>query len=190
MMPLEHRKSLTETTIPPPPQYKGVHFAPQVEERRGSIEDSIPVEGLPTRPAMPKNPQLGETVAIQVRKNNPVPLLASVTSAKGQSSFEKPTASEVRVKKQPPAPPPKTSTLSSARGLSTASMGGNPSASGNSTIKGVRDKALAASAAGCEIVFVSPDEGFNEEVVLTSAAASTSSSSASEAIIEKQPKMN
>ena len=190
MMPLEHRKSLTETTIPPPPQYKGVHFAPQVEERRGSIEDSIPVEGLPTRPAMPKNPQLGETVAIQVRKNNPVPLLASVTSAKGQSSFEKPTAaSEVRVKKQPPAPPPKTSTLSSVRGPSMASVGGNPSASGNSTIKGVRDKARAASAAGCEIVFVSPDEGFNEEVVLTS-AASTSSSSASEAIIEKQPKMN
>ena len=176
MMPLEHRKSLTETTtIPPPPQYKGVHFAPQVEERRNSVEDSIPVEGLPTRPAMPKQsqvlspghplgpnlgqnlaPPVGETIAIQVRKTNPVPLLTSVTAVtkNAQSSFEQPVIE--KIKKQPPVPPPKTSTLSSA------------SSNSNRGIKGVRDKALAASAAGCEIVFVSPDEGFNEEVVVTS----------------------
>ena len=62
-------------------------------------------------------------------------------------------------------PPPKTSTLSSAM----ASTKGQQQQPG--TIKGVRDKALAASAAGCEIVFVSPDEGFNEEVVVTSMAS-------------------
>ena len=66
------RKSLTtEVAIPPPPQYKGVHFAPQVVERRrssseateagaasgaacggaGAAHAGIPVEGLPTRPA-------------------------------------------------------------------------------------------------------------------------------------------
>ena len=65
------RKSLTtEVAIPPPPQYKGVHFAPQVVERRRSSSEAaeagaasgaacggvaahagIPVEGLPTRPA-------------------------------------------------------------------------------------------------------------------------------------------
>ena len=39
---------------------------------------------------------------------------------------------------------------------------------------GVRDKALAASAAGCEIVFVSPDEGFNEEVLTSNSAVSAS----------------
>ena len=118
--------------IPPPPQYKGVHFAPQIEERgrRSSADDVIPVEGLPTRPAaLPK----GETVAIQVR-NNPVPLVASVKVSGPTSSFETP----------PPQHPKK------ATGASAGVMG-------------VRDKALAASAAGCEIVFVSPDEGFNEE---------------------------
>ena len=96
---LEHRKSLTETTIPPPPQYKGVHFAPQVEHRRhsGNSEDAdeadlIPVEGLPTRPAMPKQhvpplSAMGETIAIQVRKTNPVPLLTSMNSVSYYSNF-------------------------------------------------------------------------------------------------------
>ena len=95
---LEHRKSLTDTTIPPPPQYKGVHFAPQVEHRRNSEDadeeaDLIPVEGLPTRPAaMPKQhvpplSAMGETIAIQVRKTNPVPLLTSVTSVSNFLKF-------------------------------------------------------------------------------------------------------
>ena len=87
-----------------------------------------------------------------------------------QSSFEQPPQqppppTENKIKRQPPLPPPKTSTLSSI----AASKGQQQQQPG--TIKGVRDKALAASAAGCEIVFVSPDEGFNEEVVVTSMAS-------------------
>ena len=106
--------------LPPPPQYKGVHFAPQLEacKRRKSHEE-IPSEGLPLGPAIPK----AETVAIQVR-NNPVPLLSSVKanpSGLSTSTFEVPNKNSKQV-------------------------------------LGVRDKALKASAAGCEIVFVSPDE--------------------------------
>ena len=181
------RKSLTtEVAIPPPPQYKGVHFAPQVIERRRSsgseATDGIPVEGLPTRPAGSNNSSLAnssglhglhgghpmaaastpkaETVAIQVR-NNPVPLLSAVMkSSSGGLSGGNGNISSFEHKKQPPQPPPKTSTLTSK-------------------VMGVRDKALAASAAGCEIVFVSPDEGFNEEV-LTSNSASASAGSSSE----------
>ncbi len=53
------RKSLTsDLAIPPPPQYKGVHFAPEADTvRRSSLENAqfnIPVEGLPTKPAIPK----------------------------------------------------------------------------------------------------------------------------------------
>ena len=158
----------TEVAIPPPPQYKGVHFAPQVIERRRSLDDSnvrgvpgstplegdtnlkvpdsIPVEGLPTRPAIPK----AETVAIQVR-NNPVPLLSAVMKQGGVNSAN---ISSFENKKQPPVPPPKTSSLTS----------------NHLKVLGVRDKALAASAAGCEIVFVSPDEGFNEEVLAVSSS--------------------
>ena len=164
-----HRKSLTsEVAIPPPPQYKGVHFAPQVLERRRSLEGtpvaappsagpraaaplSIPVEGLPTRPAIPK----AETVAIQVR-NNPVPLLSAVMK---QNSNTSSFVEQNSVKKQPPQPPPKTSSLTSV--------------TSNKQVLGVRDKALAASAAGCEIVFVSPDEGFNEEVLKAEAKISS-----------------
>ena len=87
------RRSTTEL-LPPPPQYKGVHFAPSiVDERRPVLEirrksEEIPSEGLPLGPAIPK----AETVAIQVR-NNPVPLLSSVkpsasNSASNTSSFE------------------------------------------------------------------------------------------------------
>ena len=87
-----------------------------------------------------------------------------------QSSFEQPPQqppppTENKIKRQPPLPPPKTSTLSSS--MAASSKGQQQPG----TIKGVRDKALAASAAGCEIVFVSPDEGFNEEVVVTSMAS-------------------
>jgi hypothetical protein len=150
------RKSLTEA-IPPPPQYKGVHFDPHIEERRRSAddEDLIPVEGLPTRPAMPKQTIQGETVAIQVRKANPVPLLTSVKAngpPTSSSTFESVNKGCSSSKK--PVPPPKTSTLSNNSVAAKAVMG-------------VRDKALAASAAGCEIVFVSPDEGFNEDSVAT-----------------------
>ena len=178
------RKSLTtEVAIPPPPQYKGVHFAPQVIERRRSSSEAtdvgIPVEGLPTRPAgsnglsgqqhppqgqQPTHPK-AETVAIQVR-NNPVPLLSAVmkSSAAGGGSHSGGrdgfgNISSFEHKKQPPQPPPKTSTLTSK------------------VVMGVRDKALAASAAGCEIVFVSPDEGFNEEVLTSNSAVSTSAAS-------------
>ena len=89
-----------------------------------------------------------------------------------QSSFEQPPQqplppTENKIKRQPPIPPPKTSTLSSS--MAASSKGQQQQQPG--TIKGVRDKALAASAAGCEIVFVSPDEGFNEEVVVTSMAS-------------------
>ena len=84
-----------------------------------------------------------------------------------QSSFEQlpqqQAPTENKIKRQPPIPPPKTSTLSSMASKGQQQQPG--------TIKGVRDKALAASAAGCEIVFVSPDEGFNEEVVVTSMAS-------------------
>lgn len=94
----------------------------------------IPIEGLPTRPAIPKGV---ETVAIQVR-NNPVPLLSNVSNSGSQhklsvaSTFVEPPAP---AKKQPPQPPPKTSTLTSSK-----------------------VKAMAASAAGCEIVFVNDDQ--------------------------------
>ena len=114
------RRSTGATTelLPPPPQYKGVHFAPQIAiadmERRKSEE--IPSEGLPLGPAIPK----AETVAIQVR-NNPVPLLSSVKAVNPSTSSFEPKAK-------------------------------------NTKVLGVRDKALKASAAGCEIVFVSPDE--------------------------------
>ena len=42
--------------IPPPPQYKGVHFAPGVEQQTGPDRSTtpplvIPTEGLPTGPA-------------------------------------------------------------------------------------------------------------------------------------------
>ena len=111
--------------LPPPPQYKGVHFAPQLEagcKRRKSHEE-IPSEGLPLGPAIPK----AETVAIQVR-NNPVPLLSSV---KANPSGSTGTA---------------TSTFE-PKNISSQKQ-----------VLGVRDKALKASAAGCEIVFVStPD---------------------------------
>ena len=106
------------TAIPPPPQYKGVHFAPQVTERRRSTgkDEEIPTEGLPTRPAVPKTASV-ETVAIQVR-NNPVPLLSvsNKNSASAVTSFEQPLTSSAKV------------------------------------------KALAASAAGCEIVFVNNEQ--------------------------------
>lgn len=142
-MPRKLRPQLIAEAIPPPPQYKGVHFDPHIKVERQSSSaseaeaDPIPVEGLPTRPA--RLLQGFETVAIQVRKANPVPLLASV-KANPQSSFD-----PLGGKKQPPRPPPKTSCLLSKAG------------------QGVKAKAMAASAAGCEIVFVSPDEGFNEE---------------------------
>ena len=54
-------------------------------------------------------------------------------------------------------------------------------------VMGVRDKALAASAAGCEIVFVSPDEGFNEEVLTSNSAVSASASSQASASASKGP---
>lgn len=95
----------------------------------------IPIEGLPTRPAIPKGV---ETVAIQVR-NNPVPLLSNVSSQqhKLSSTFVEPAPP---VKKQPPQPPPKTSTLTSSK-----------------------VKAMAASAAGCEIVFVNEDDDHDQQ---------------------------
>ena len=205
---VNHRKSLTESTtaIPPPPQYKGVHFAPHVEERRRSAddEDLIPVEGLPTKPAVPRpstvrlntaasassatstvtattTPVAGETVAITVRKANPVPILNSVVnkavtptgSCPPTSTFGSAAATASTVK-TPPAPPPKTSTLSTTKShpnnhqIHHQIQGG-----GQVQVMGVRDKALAASAAGREIVFVSPDEGFNE----TSTSPSSSSTS-------------
>ena len=119
-------KPQTSEVLPPPPQYKGVHFAPQLEGngilRRKSSEE-IPSEGLPLGPAIPK----AETVAIQVR-NNPVPLLSSV---KANPSGSTGTA---------------TSTFE-PKNISSQKQ-----------VLGVRDKALKASAAGCEIVFVStPD---------------------------------
>ena len=114
--------------LPPPPQYKGVHFAPQLEagcKRRKSHEE-IPSEGLPLGPAIPK----AETVAIQVR-NNPVPLLSSVKanpSGLSTSTFEVPNKNSKQV-------------------------------------LGVRDKALKASAAGCEIVFVSSTDLPDHEII-------------------------
>ena len=101
-------------------------------------------------------------MAIQVR-NNPVPLLSAVmkSSARGFSNSGTSNISSFEHKKQPPQPPPKTSTLTSK------------------VVMGVRDKALAASAAGCEIVFVSPDEGFNEEVLTSNSAVSASEAAAS-----------
>ena len=123
---LPRRLKPTSEVLPPPPQYKGVHFAPQLEGngilRRKSSEE-IPSEGLPLGPAIPK----AETVAIQVR-NNPVPLLSSV---KANPSGSTGTA---------------TSTFE-PKNISSQKQ-----------VLGVRDKALKASAAGCEIVFVStPD---------------------------------
>ena len=106
-------------------------------------------------------------MAIQVR-NNPVPLLSAVmkSSAAGGGSHSGGrdgfgNISSFEHKKQPPQPPPKTSTLTSK------------------VVMGVRDKALAASAAGCEIVFVSPDEGFNEEVLTSNSTVSASASTTS-----------
>ena len=104
-----------KNTIPPPPQYKGVHFAPSVDaaDKESSGKPTspppipIPTEGLPTRPArvpaassssisgggssgkssMILIPQ-SETVPITVRNNNPVPLLlVSPSASKKRSSF-------------------------------------------------------------------------------------------------------
>ena len=118
--------------LPPPPQYKGVHFAPQLEacKRRKSHEE-IPSEGLPLGPAIPK----AETVAIQVR-NNPVPLLSSVKanpSGLSTSTFEVPNKNSI--------------------------------ATSQKQVLGVRDKALKASAAGCEIVFVSSTDLPDHEII-------------------------
>ena len=119
--------------LPPPPQYKGVHFAPQLEagcKRRKSHEE-IPSEGLPLGPAIPK----AETVAIQVR-NNPVPLLSSVKanpSGLSTSTFEVPNKNII--------------------------------ATSQKQVLGVRDKALKASAAGCEIVFVSSTDLPDHEII-------------------------
>ena len=120
--------------MPPPPQYKGVHFAPQLEGngilRRKSSEE-IPSEGLPLGPAIPK----AETVAIQVR-NNPVPLLSSVKanpSGLSTSTFEVPNKNII--------------------------------ATSQKQVLGVRDKALKASAAGCEIVFVSSTDLPDHEII-------------------------
>ncbi len=192
-----NRKSLTEATIPPPPQYKGVHFAPQVEERRRSAddEDLIPVEGLPTKPAMPRPhsvrlpspattpttppPAPGETIAITVRKVNPVPILNSVVNKATTPTSGPPStfgASSSAVGKTPPIPPPKTSTLSSKGQL-------YPHVLHHGQVMGVRDKALAASAAGREIVFVSPDEGFNEDSIQTVVTSNSTSAAASQVLL-------
>lgn len=159
-----NRKSLTDATIPPPPQYKGVHFAPSVDSRRKSVEVQssrrddddeelpIPVEGLPTKPAAPRQIQAvipaPETVAITLRNSNPVPLLTSMKVAPQSTSSTFTTTSST----EKPVPPPKSSSLKTN------------SSSKTTVALALRDKAKAASAAGREIVFVSPDEGFNEDV--------------------------
>ena len=118
--------------LPPPPQYKGVHFAPQLEAcKRRKSQEEIPSEGLPLGPAIPK----AETVAIQVR-NNPVPLLSSVKanpSGLSTSTFEVPNKNSI--------------------------------ATSQKQVLGVRDKALKASAAGCEIVFVSSTDLPDHEII-------------------------
>ena len=130
-------------TIPPPPQYKGVHFAPGVEQTTGCrVIDSeppgalsIPTEGLPTGPARSAPAAMivtsSETVPITLRNGShpsiqPLPHLAgtptssSVTFTTTTSSSSSSSSSRGGSNRLPPPPiPKKTSTLSS-KSASTA----------------------------------------------------------------------
>ena len=77
------RKTTSEgkSILPPPPQYKGVHFAPQtvIPEELDTVP--IPTEGLPKGPASKKSKveshpvTVIETVPIKVKKSNPAPVV-------------------------------------------------------------------------------------------------------------------
>ncbi len=114
--------SSSKTILPPPPQYKGVHFAPEVKEKEaaaGAEPPAIPLEGLPTGPARPNRssssnsnscgdnadgvviPSAGETVPITVRKLSgpPVPIKPKMQPSSSMTFTSSTTPA-------PPAPPP------------------------------------------------------------------------------------
>lgn len=82
--------------LPPPPQYKGVHFAPNVRnnEDKSSPNFVIPTEGLPTRPArgQPSDHMViisssSETVPIVVRSKNGPPTMLKPFQTSSSMTF-------------------------------------------------------------------------------------------------------
>ena len=93
--PEETEADFKKGILPPPPQYKGVHFAPGISE--GREDCAIPTEGLPTRPARSEKseqqqqhlviiPTSAETVPITVRKSPGPPVLKPRNSSLPTSS--------------------------------------------------------------------------------------------------------
>lgn len=87
------RKS-QQSILPPPPQYKGVHFAPGVPEAEEDEDDfGIPTEGLPKGPAKMEVKVKGETIPIKVRKMSAPVILKPQISESSSMTF-------VQVKKE------------------------------------------------------------------------------------------
>ncbi len=91
--PLQRSRTLPrkshQSILPPPPQYKGVHFAPGVPEAEEDDEEDfgIPTEGLPKGPAKMEVKVKGETIPIKVRKMSAPVILKPQISESSSMTF-------------------------------------------------------------------------------------------------------